>query len=103
MRSRRALRRGRTMLGSCGTFSEMRASRHNYRGDRMLEDKLLLVVGFQYDRVFVEGPDASAQLYSAHQINRDRRLVLSSSVEKSILNILCRLCFHCADLSLNQN
>ena len=69
----------------------------------MLENELLLVVGLQHDRVFVEGPDPSAQLYSTHQINRDWRLVLASSIEKSILNILCRLGFHCADLSLNQN
>jgi len=102
MCSCRAFRSWRTMFGSCWAFSEMRASRHNYGGDRMLEDELLLVVGLQHDRVFVEGPDPSAQLYSTHQINRDWRLVLASSIEKSILNILCRLCFHCADLSLTR-
>jgi len=69
----------------------------------MFENELFLVVRLQHNGVLVEGPNASAKLYPAHEINRDGRLVFASSVEKGVLNILCRLGFHCADLSLIQN
>src|SRR4051812_6453769 len=85
------------------TFRMMSAASHYDCRDRMLEDELLLIVGLQHNRVFVERADAAAELYSAHQVDSDGRLIFSSSIEEGVLNILRRLGFHCADLSLIQN
>jgi len=94
------LRCGRAMFGP---FAMMRAARHHHRGDRVFENQLLLIVGFQNHRILVKRANATAQLYAAHQINGDRGLVFASSIEEGVLNILRRLRFHCADLSLIQN
>jgi hypothetical protein len=59
----------------------------------MLEDQLILVVGFENHRVLVEALDATGQFHSTHQINRGHRFVPAGVVEKNILNILHRF-FH---------
>src|SRR5580692_2111067 len=61
----------------------------------MLEDELLLVAGFENNRVLVKRSDAARQLHSADQIDRNVVPFLSCRVEERILNILlCRLGFH---------
>ena len=46
----------------------------------MLENQLFLVVGFQYQRVLVEALDASRELHSTHQVDRQDNLVLPGIV-----------------------
>jgi hypothetical protein len=66
----------------------------------VLEDELLLIIGVEHDRILVKGPNPAAQLDSAHQVNGDGRFIFASSIKKGVLNVLRRLCFHFADLSL---
>jgi hypothetical protein len=66
----------------------------------MLEDQLLLRVVFKQNRVLVERAYLARELDSADQIDRNRALVFADRIEKSILDILCRLGFHGADLLL---
>src|SRR5664279_1107758 len=70
---------------------------HNRR-DCMLEDQLFLRVVLQQDRVLVEGAYFARKFHAAHQIDRDWALVFTDRVEKCVLDILCRLGFHGADL-----
>src|SRR5208337_3987146 len=63
--------------------------------NRMFEDELLLVAGFEYHRVLVERSDTARQLHPADQIDRNIVPFLSCRVEEGILNVLlCRLGFH---------
>ncbi len=64
----------------------------------MFEDQLLLAVVFQQYRIFIERPDLACELDSADEVDGDRTLIFSHGVKKSILNVLCRLLFHGADL-----
>ena len=64
----------------------------------MLENQLLLRVVFQQDGVLVKRADFARELDAAHQVNGDRALVLADRVQKGVLNILCRLRIHNADL-----
>ncbi len=57
----------------------------------MLEDQLLLAIVLQQDGIFIERPDLPRQLDAAYQVDCDRTLVFSHCIEKSILNVLCRL------------
>ena len=50
-------------------ISSVRRARHHYRGNRMLENQLLLVVRIQDHRILVEGANAARQLYSAQKID----------------------------------
>src|SRR5262245_713315 len=62
----------------------------------VLEDQLLLVVGFKYDRIFIERANPARKFYSTHQINRDAAPLLTRRVKEGILNILRRrLILHC--------
>src|SRR3954468_17297166 len=70
----------------------------DYRRNRVFEDQLLLAVVLEKNRVLVERADPSGQLHAADQINGDRGLVLADRIQKSILNVLCRLTVHGADL-----
>src|ERR1700679_4000688 len=56
----------------------------------MFEDKLLLIAGFENDRVLVERTDAACQFYSTDEIDRDIVPLLSCRVEEGILNVLLR-------------
>src|SRR5260221_3382670 len=49
-------------------------------GDRMLENQLLLIVGFEHQGVLVETLDASGKLDSAQQVNRDNTFFLARVV-----------------------
>src|SRR5277367_1924858 len=61
----------------------------------MLEDELLLIAGFENNRVLVKRSDTARQLHSADQIDRNVVPFLSCGVEKRILNVLLRrLGFH---------
>src|SRR5947207_6998358 len=71
----------------------MRRPAHGHRGDGVLEDQLLLVVGLEHDRIFVERANTARQLHAAEQINGDARPLLASRIEEGILNILRRLIF----------
>src|SRR5208282_4464825 len=71
------------------------SARNDHRRNRMLEDELLLVAGFQDHRVLVERSDTTRQFHAADQIDRNIVPFLSCCVEEGILNILlCRLGFH---------
>src|SRR5258708_30599015 len=73
----------------------MAAARDDHRGNRMLEDELLLVAGFEDHRVLVERSDTARQLHPADQIDRDIVPFLACRVEEGILNVLLRrLGFH---------
>src|SRR5690348_9006161 len=69
----------------------MRRLGHHYRRNGMLEDQLLLIVGLQHHRIFVEGADAPGELDAAQQVKGDGGFVFSGCVEKRILDVLRRL------------
>src|ERR1700746_3897407 len=70
-------------------------ARNDDSRNRVLEDELLLVAGFEDDRVLVERSDTTRQLHAADQIDRNIVPFLSCRVEEGILNVLLRrLGFH---------
>src|ERR1700687_1715568 len=70
-------------------------ARNDDSRNRMLEDELLLIAGFEDHRVLIERSDTSRQLHTADQIDRNIVPFLSCRVEEGILNVLlCRLGFH---------
>jgi hypothetical protein len=79
-------------------FAVQDASITDYRRYRVFEDQLLLAVVFQEDRVLIEGPNLPRELDPADKVNGDWGFVLPYRIQESILNILCRLVFHDADL-----
>src|SRR6185369_17831383 len=60
-------------------------ARQRYRGNRVLEDQLLLRSGFQNHRILVKAFDPSCELHSAHQVNRDAAALFTGTVEKAVL------------------
>src|SRR5271169_835468 len=93
----RVCRCGGRLCGSPGlhvALDKVRWTRHYHRGNRVLEDQLLLVVGVQNHRILIEGANATRQFDSAQQIDSNYGLVLASRIEKGILNVLCWLVFH---------
>ena len=74
------------------------ASVADHSGYCVLEYQLLLAVVFEEDRVLIEGTDLSRKLDTTDQVNGDGGFVLPYRIQESILNILCRLVFHDADL-----
>src|SRR5665213_3592589 len=91
--------------GGCSSSPRLRAAFHvrpyasaDDRGDGVFEDKLLLGVVFEQHGVLVKGAYLAGELDSADQIDGDGALVLADGVQESVLNVLCRLGFHGADL-----
>jgi hypothetical protein len=70
---------------------------HCDRRNSVLENQLLLIVGFEHDGVFVERTNASGQLDPAQQVNGDIQSFFAGGVEEGILDVLRRLVFR-ADL-----
>ena len=61
----------------------------------VLENQLLLIVGFKDDRVFVKRANSARKFYTAHQINSDTAALFPRGVEEGVLNVLRRrLGFH---------
>jgi hypothetical protein len=58
----------------------MEGLRNDYRGNRVFEYQLLLVIGFQDDGIFVEAFDSSGQFDSAHQIDSQESLIFARVV-----------------------
>ena len=54
----------------------------------MFENQLILVVGLQYNRVFVKATDLSHQANAANQEDRYGNFVPSHRIEIDILNVL---------------
>ncbi len=54
----------------------------------MLENQLGLMVAFKLDAELVEALYSSRQFDSARQVDRDRKPILASAVQKGILNVL---------------
>src|SRR5271156_5122154 len=74
---------------------DVASARNNDGRNRMFENQLLLITGFENDRVLVKRSNTARQLDSTDQIDRNVMPFLSCCVEKGILNILlCRLGFH---------
>ena len=59
----------------------------------MLENKLLLVVGFEHNGILIEALDAAGKFYTAHKVNRKEGFILARVVQKSFLYVLREL-FH---------
>ncbi len=64
------------------------------RGNGVFKNELFLTIVLKQNGILVERPDLSSQLYTAHQVNRYRRLVFANRIQKGVLNILCRLVIH---------
>ena len=75
--------RGRLRGGAVGV-SFLR----DYRGNGVLKNKLLLIIGLKHQGIFVETLDAAGELDTAHEVNRENNLVLAGVVQKTILDIL---------------
>ena len=67
--------------------------RDYHRGNGVLKNKLLLIVGLEHHRILVETLDAARKLYAAHQIDGQESLILARIIEKSFLDVLGQL-FH---------
>ena len=52
----------------------------HHRGNGVLEDQLLLIIGFQNQRVLIETLDSARELNPAHQINGKDYFVLPGIV-----------------------
>ena len=62
---------------------------HGHDGrNRMLENQLLLVIGFEHQRVLIETLDPARELDAAQEIDRHHSLFFARIVKKTILNIL---------------
>jgi hypothetical protein len=57
----------------------------------MLKDELFLIIGLEYDRVFIETLDPTRQLNPAHEINSEKRFFLAGVVQECLLNVLGEL------------
>src|SRR6266567_4865230 len=79
-------------------FSVQDATVADYSRYRVFEDQLLLAVVLQENRVLIEGPNFTCKLDATDQVNGDWSFVLPNRIQESVLNILCRLVFHDADL-----
>ena len=51
----------------------------------MLEDELLLMVGFKNNAVLIETLDAARQLDATREVDRDRNTLSTSVVEETVL------------------
>ena len=71
----------------------MHRLRNYYRGNGVLENKLLLIVCFENHGVFIKALDPAGQFDATHQVDGEKGFVLSGVVEERFLNILRRL-FH---------
>src|SRR5690348_17156530 len=60
---------------------------HN-RGNGMLENQLLLVIGLENQRVLVEALDAARKLHATEQVQRNGSFILARVVEKAVLDVL---------------
>src|SRR5260370_23489639 len=87
--SRLGVRGGLGLRGRRGAIGVAALDRH-HRGDRMLENQLLLIVGFEHQRVLIETLDASGKFDTADQVNRNDAFFLARVVQKRILYILRR-------------
>src|SRR3954463_8704152 len=84
-------------LGSMAVGSVVYPPRQDHGGNRMLEDKLLLVVALQHDGILVKRTDTPRQLDAAHEVDGDGRFVFPRGVQERVLDVLGRLSVH-ADL-----
>jgi hypothetical protein len=69
----------------------------------VLENQLLLTVVFEEHGILIEGPDLAGKLDAADQVNRNGGFVLANGIQEGVLNVLCRLIFHFADLLLSSS
>ena len=51
----------------------------------MLEDELLLMVGFKNNAVLIKAFDAARQLDATREVDRDRNALSASVVEETVL------------------
>src|SRR6266481_2077629 len=72
----------------------MQSSSRSHGRNGMLEDQLLLVVGFQHHRIFVKGANTSRELDSAQQVNCDIGSLFACCIEEGFLDVLRRLALH---------
>ena len=68
----------------------MQALDDHYRRDRMLENQLLLVIGFQNERILIETLNTAREFHSAQKVNGYDALFFARIVQKAILYILRR-------------
>ncbi len=62
--------------------------------DRVLEDEVLFVIGFQNDRILIESTNTASQFTTAQQVNRNARMFLAGSIEENLLYVLRWRLFH---------
>ena len=60
----------------------------HYSRNRVFEDQLFLIAGFEHERVFVEASNAAGEFHAAQQINRNGTFFFARIVEKAVLYIL---------------
>jgi hypothetical protein len=66
----------------------MKGSRDHHGGDRVFEDQLLLIVGFEHKGVLIEALDATGKLHTAEQVNRYNAFFFARIIEKAVLYVL---------------
>jgi hypothetical protein len=62
---------------------------HGYdRGNSVLENQLLLIVGFEHERILIETLDAAGEFHAAQEINSNHSLFFTRIIEKTVLYVL---------------
>jgi hypothetical protein len=76
--------------------------RCHHRRNRMLEDQLLLVAGFENKGIFVKAFDPPGKFDTAQKINGDQSLFLARIIQKTVLDVLRRFVHLFTVLALNN-
>ena len=58
----------------------VRSPYRHHRRDRVLENKLFLIVGFKDQRIFIEAFDAAGKFHAAQQVNGYNALLFARIV-----------------------
>lgn len=61
--------------------------------DGVLEDQLVLIVGFEHEGIFIETFDPTGEFDAAEKVNCNEALFFASVIEKAVLDVL-GLFFH---------
>src|SRR5271157_4191937 len=66
-------------------------ARQHHGGDGVLENQLFLVVALQDQTILIKTADATGELDTTREIDRDQKFFLTRGIQKPILDILRRL------------
>jgi hypothetical protein len=87
----------------------LHGARGDYCRDSVFEDQLLLIAGFEHQRILIEALDTTGEFHATQQIDGHQTLIFARIIEKTVLYVLrwfihLRSCLnYCPEKSLNSN